>query len=71
MERFIFRYAFGDSTVARRNLDDDPQLRKAIDMMNKGRTQRELFNLAAVNTPAQGAPAPKNQSAAARPAPRP
>ena len=71
LERFIFRYGFGDSTVARRNLDDDPQLRKAIEMMNKGRTQRELFNLAAADAPTQAAPAPKNQSAAARPVPRP
>jgi len=72
LESFVFRYAFGDSTVARRTLKIDAQLQKAIEMMNKGNSQRDLFNLAAANVPARSAVRPPaNQSAAARPEPRP
>jgi len=68
LERFVVRYSQGDSAVARRQLKYDPVLRKAIDMMNRGQTQRDLFNLAAA-TPATtgGAQPSRNQSAAARP----
>ena len=70
LERAVTRYAFGDSAWARRNLPFDPELRKALDMMSKGQTQRELFNLAQAATPARpsnSATAPRNQNAAARP----
>jgi hypothetical protein len=41
-------------------------------MMNKGSSQRDLFNLAAANVPARSAVhPPANQRAAARPEPRP
>jgi len=41
----ITRFAFGDSTARRRSLDDDPQLRQAIDLLRRGNTQQELFSL--------------------------
>lgn len=52
LERYIVRYAQGDSAVARRQLKYDPVLRKAIDLMNKGQSQRDLFNLAQAAAPA-------------------
>ena len=47
LERRIARAAFGDSTVRRRTLDDDPQLRKAIEIIQKGTSQKDLFALVA------------------------
>jgi carboxyl-terminal processing protease len=41
----ISRLAFGDSTARRRTLDEDPQLRTAIDLLRKGNSQQELFTL--------------------------
>ena len=69
MERFVARYVAGDSLATRRRLPYDAPLKKAIDMMNKGQTQKELFNLAqaAALKPANGATPPKNQNATARP----
>lgn len=47
MTHFVARFAFGDSTAARRDLTSDAPLRRAIDMMNKaGPTQKDLFSLA-------------------------
>lgn len=67
LERFVVRYAQGDSAVARRQLDNDPVLQKAIEMMNRGQTQRDLFNLAQASVPA-GTPAqPSRNQSAARP----
>lgn len=61
----VTRYAFGDSTWVRRDLPNDPELRKALEMMNKGQTQKELFNLAQAATvrPANAATPPRNQNA--------
>jgi carboxyl-terminal processing protease len=61
----VTRYAFGDSTWVRRDLQNDPELRKALEMMNKGQTQKELFSLAqaAAVRPTNGATPPKNQNA--------
>jgi hypothetical protein len=36
----------GDSAVKRRNLPYDAPLRKAIDLLEKGASQREVFALA-------------------------
>jgi carboxyl-terminal processing protease len=47
LELRVARAAFGDSTVRRRTLDDDPQLRKAIDIIQKGQSQKDLFALVA------------------------
>jgi carboxyl-terminal processing protease len=41
----ISRLAFGDSTARRRTLDEDPQLRRALDLVRQGGTQQELFAL--------------------------
>jgi carboxyl-terminal processing protease len=62
----VTRYAFGDSTWVRRDLQNDPELRKALEMMNKGQTQKELFSLAqtAAVKPTNGATPQKNQNAA-------
>ncbi len=46
LELAIARVAFGDSTMARRTLVDDVQLRTALDLLRKGQTQRELFAIA-------------------------
>jgi carboxyl-terminal processing protease len=69
MERYVARYVAGDSLALRRRLSFDKPLQKAIEMMNKGQTQKELFNLAqaAAVKPANGLAAPKNQAATARP----
>jgi len=66
LERYVTRYALGDSAAMRVTLKFDAPLRKAIDMMNKGQTQKDLFTLAqATLKPINGATAPKNQNAAA------
>ena len=68
LEYLVARYAAGDSTAKRRQLKYDAPLRKAIDMMNKGQTQKDLFTLAQVYLkPTNGAQPPKNQNAAAPP----
>jgi carboxyl-terminal processing protease len=65
LEYFVTRYAQGDSAAKRRQLPIDAPLRKAIDMMNKGQTQKDLFTLAQSTVkPVNGAQAPKNQAAA-------
>ena len=47
IELRVARSAFGDSTVRRRTLDEDPQLRKAIEIIQKGTSQKDLFALVA------------------------
>ena len=42
----VARLAFGDSTARRRSLDDDIQLRKALEILRKGQSQKDLFALA-------------------------
>jgi hypothetical protein len=42
----VARLAFGDSTAFRRTIPDDPQLRKALDVLSKGQTQKDLFSIA-------------------------
>jgi len=42
----VARLAFGDSTAFRRTIPDDPQLRKALDVLRKGPTQKDLFSIA-------------------------
>ncbi|HEV7703245.1 MAG TPA: S41 family peptidase [Gemmatimonadaceae bacterium] len=42
----VARLAFGDSTAFRRTIPDDPQLRKALDVLRKGQTQKDLFSIA-------------------------
>jgi carboxyl-terminal processing protease len=43
IEQRVARVAFGDSTAKRHELDDDLQLRRAIEMVKKAQAQRDLF----------------------------
>jgi carboxyl-terminal processing protease len=43
----IARLAFGDSTAKRRELKDDAQLVKAMELLKRGRSQQDLFAIAA------------------------
>ena len=65
LEFWITRYAQGDSAATRRRLKYDAPLRKALDMMNKGQNQKDLFAMVASAPvdPKPGAAAPKNASA--------
>ena len=62
IEQRIARVAFGDSTAKRHELNDDVQLRRAIELVKKGGTQRDLFAM----VPAQpgGTTVPTTQPAA-------
>lgn len=42
----VGRFAFGDSTEFRRSVPRDPQLLRAIELMKKGQTQKDLFAMA-------------------------
>ncbi len=48
----VARLAFGDSTAKRREIPDDNQLMTAIDLLQRGRTQQDLFTMAAAVPPA-------------------
>jgi hypothetical protein len=43
LDQRVAHYAFGDSTAKRRDLPYDAALRKAIDLLEKGNSQRDLF----------------------------
>jgi len=43
LEQRIARTAFGDTLAKRREIKDDNQLRKAMELLRKGNTQAELF----------------------------
>jgi len=47
----ISRLAFGDSTAKRREVGEDNQLLKALDLLRKGQTQHDLFALASPAVP--------------------
>ncbi len=49
IERRVARFAFGDSAAKRRDVPDDSQLRKALDLLRHGQTQKDLFALVAAN----------------------
>jgi hypothetical protein len=61
LDQRVAHYAFGDSTAKRRDLTYDAPLRKAIDLLDKGASQRELFAMVGENlsTPAHAAAPPK------------
>jgi carboxyl-terminal processing protease len=46
LEQRVARFAFGDSAAKRRDLPYDAPLRKAIELLDRGTTQKELFALA-------------------------
>jgi carboxyl-terminal processing protease len=43
LENRVARYAFGDSTAKRMSLEDDAQLRRALEVLGASRTQADLF----------------------------
>jgi len=47
LEARVARLAFGDSSAKRRSMKYDAPLRKAIEVMNRGQTQKDLFTIAA------------------------
>jgi len=51
----ISRLAFGDSTAKRREISDDNQLMKALELLRQGQTQRDLFAVASSARPSPGA----------------
>ena len=46
LDRRIARLAFGDSTARRREMPNDRQLQRAIEILRKGQTQADLFVVA-------------------------
>jgi carboxyl-terminal processing protease len=46
LEHRVTRFAFRDSTAKRRSLRYDAPLRKAIEVLNRGQTQKDLFAIA-------------------------
>jgi carboxyl-terminal processing protease len=55
LEQRVSRLAFGDSTAKRRSLKYDAPLRKAIEVVNRGQTQRDLFAIASAESAAHPA----------------
>lgn len=47
----LARRAFGDSTAARRNVPEDVQLMKALELLRRGRTTAELIALGSTGAP--------------------
>jgi hypothetical protein len=58
LDNKISGFAFGDSTAKRRQVSDDNQLVKAIDILKKSTTTKELLTIAA-SMPANGSGAGK------------
>lgn len=50
----IASIAFGDSTAKRREIPDDSQLRKALEVIRQSRTQKDLFVIAEKSTRVSG-----------------
>ena len=48
----IAKAAFGDSTVAKRQFAEDPQVQKAVELLRRGGSQRDLFSMVGAATPA-------------------
>ena len=46
LEQRVAHFALGDSAAKRRDLKYDAPLRKAIELLEKGSSQRELFAVA-------------------------
>jgi carboxyl-terminal processing protease len=47
LEQRVLRQVGGDSTAKRRDIKFDAPLRKAMDLLNRGQSQRDLFTIAA------------------------
>jgi carboxyl-terminal processing protease len=55
LEQRIIRLAFGDSAAKRRSIRYDAPLRKAMEVVNRGQTQKDLFTIAAAEAAAHPA----------------
>jgi carboxyl-terminal processing protease len=55
IEGRVARVSFGDSTAKRHELKDDNQLRKAVDLLRKSTTQKDVFAAAAAEQPSRPA----------------
>jgi carboxyl-terminal processing protease len=53
IENRVARLAFGDSSAKRRDIDDDVQLRRAIELAKKSASQQDLFTFAKAAQTAQ------------------
>jgi carboxyl-terminal processing protease len=53
LEQRVARVVGGDSTAKRRDLQFDAPLRRTIELMEKGSSQKDLFTLAAATAPAR------------------
>ena len=53
LEDRIARTSFGESAARERSLRDDPQLRRAIDVLRRGGNQKDLFAIASAQRPAR------------------
>lgn len=60
IEERVAKVAFGDTLVRRRSLKDDNQLRRAMELMKKSATQKDLFAQAGTAMPVAKAPAKKS-----------
>ncbi|MEP6730549.1 MAG: S41 family peptidase, partial [bacterium] len=69
LEQRVARFVGGDSTAKRRDLAFDAPLRKALELMEKGSSQKDLFTLAAASQPhvADGKLPSKEQTAVIKP----
>ena len=47
----VAKAAFGDSTVAKRQFGEDTQIQKALELLRRGGTQRDLFTMAGAAFP--------------------
>jgi carboxyl-terminal processing protease len=47
LENRVARVVFGDTAVKRHQLKDDPQLRRAMEILRKSNTQKDVFTVAA------------------------
>jgi carboxyl-terminal processing protease len=53
LEQKVARLVGGDSTAKRRDLQFDAPLRRALEVMEKGQSQRDLFTIAAATRPVE------------------
>ena len=60
LEQRVARLVAGDSTAKRRDLPFDAPLRKALEVMEKGQSQRDLFTIAARDSRRRAAGSDRN-----------
>ena len=61
LELRVARVAFGDTATRRHSLKDDSQLRRAMDLIRKGMTQKEIFAAAALEPQSRPATSRRGQ----------